>query len=138
MNQALLSSKNMCWCTPQDFFDKLDSEFNFVLDPAATDKTAKCGLYYTPKRTDFRRAGIAAVQYFATRPTEERSVNGCGRRLKRRAVGIQLFYLSPRGQIRHTFTITFTEKRKFALFVGVCGSRMKTEMSLLLRHFPLW
>ena len=32
MNKALLSSKNMCWCTPQDFFDKLDSEFNFVLD----------------------------------------------------------------------------------------------------------
>ena len=23
MNKALLSSKNMCWCTPQDFFDKL-------------------------------------------------------------------------------------------------------------------
>ena len=49
MNKALLSSKNMCWCTPQDFFDKLDSEFNFVLDPAATNKTAKCGLYYTPE-----------------------------------------------------------------------------------------
>lgn len=49
MNQALLSSKNMCWCTPQDFFDKLDSEFNFVLDPAATNKTAKCALFYTPE-----------------------------------------------------------------------------------------
>lgn len=49
MNQALLSSKNMCWCTPQDFFDKLDAEFHFVLDPAATDKTAKCPVYYTPE-----------------------------------------------------------------------------------------
>ena len=49
MNKALLSSKNMCWCTPQDFFDKLDSEFNFVLDPAATNKTAKCALFYTPE-----------------------------------------------------------------------------------------
>ena len=48
MNKALLSSKSMCWCTPQDFFDKLNAEFDFVLDPAATDKTAKCGLYYTP------------------------------------------------------------------------------------------
>ncbi|RAQ21824.1 adenine methyltransferase, partial [Hydrogeniiclostridium mannosilyticum] len=27
MNKALLSSKNMCWCTPQDFFDKLNQEF---------------------------------------------------------------------------------------------------------------
>lgn len=49
MNAALLSSKNMCWCTPQDFFDKLNEEFGFVLDAAATDKTAKCGLYYTPE-----------------------------------------------------------------------------------------
>ena len=49
MNSALLSSKNMCWCTPQDFFDALNEEFGFVLDPAATDKTAKCELYYTPE-----------------------------------------------------------------------------------------
>lgn len=49
MNQALLSSKNMCWCTPQDFFDRLNAEFDFVLDPAATDKTAKCALFYTPE-----------------------------------------------------------------------------------------
>lgn len=49
MNAALLSSKNMCWCTPQDFFDELNAEFNFVLDSAATDKTAKCALYYTPE-----------------------------------------------------------------------------------------
>ena len=49
MNKALLSSKNMCWCTPQDFFDKLNEEFGFVLDSAATDKTAKCSLYYTPE-----------------------------------------------------------------------------------------
>lgn len=49
MNAALLSSKNMCWCTPQDFFDKLNEEFDFVLDAAATDKTAKCGTYFTPE-----------------------------------------------------------------------------------------
>ena len=49
MNNALLSSKKMDWCTPQDFFDKLNEEFGFVLDAAATDKTAKCKLYYTPE-----------------------------------------------------------------------------------------
>lgn len=31
MNAALLSSKNMCWCTPQDFFDKLNAEFGLTL-----------------------------------------------------------------------------------------------------------
>lgn len=49
MNSALLSSKNMNWCTPQDFFDSLNEEFHFVLDAAASTKTAKCGLYYTPE-----------------------------------------------------------------------------------------
>lgn len=49
MNQALLSSEKMNWCTPQDFFDRLNEEFHFVLDAAATDKTAKCPLYFTPE-----------------------------------------------------------------------------------------
>ena len=35
MNSALLSSKKMDWCTPQDFFDRLNEEFGFVLDAAA-------------------------------------------------------------------------------------------------------
>lgn len=30
-------------------FDRLNAEFDFVLDPAATDKTAKCALFYTPE-----------------------------------------------------------------------------------------
>ena len=48
MNGALLSSKNMGWCTPADFFRELDQEFHFNLDPAATDKSAKCARYFTP------------------------------------------------------------------------------------------
>lgn len=48
MNGALLSSKNMGWCTPADFFSELDQEFHFNLDPAATDKNAKCARYFTP------------------------------------------------------------------------------------------
>lgn len=48
MNDALLSSKNMSWCTPPDFFKELDQEFHFDLDPAATDKSAKCAKYFTP------------------------------------------------------------------------------------------
>lgn len=49
MNEALLSSKNLNWCTPQDFFNELNREFHFTLDAAATDKTAKCQKYYTPE-----------------------------------------------------------------------------------------
>lgn len=49
MNPALLSSKKMDWCTPQDFFDALNEEFNFKLDAAATEKTKKCELCFTPE-----------------------------------------------------------------------------------------
>lgn len=47
MNKALLSSNNMCWGTPKGFFELLNNEFNFVLDPAANENNAKCNLYYT-------------------------------------------------------------------------------------------
>lgn len=49
MNNAMLSSDKMTWCTPQEFFDELDREFHFTLDPAATAKSAKCAKYYTPE-----------------------------------------------------------------------------------------
>jgi len=43
----MLSSEDMTWETPQDFFDKLNEEFNFTLDPCATPETAKCKKFYT-------------------------------------------------------------------------------------------
>jgi phage N-6-adenine-methyltransferase len=55
MNEALLSSNNMTWCTPKSFFDKLNAEFHFGLDAAATDKSAKCGVYFTPEQDAFRQ-----------------------------------------------------------------------------------
>jgi len=44
---VMFSSKDMEWETPQDFFDKLNRDFNFDLDPCATKETAKCKDYYT-------------------------------------------------------------------------------------------
>lgn len=49
LSKALLSSQSMNWCTPIEFFEKLDREFFFDLDPAATQKSAKCKKYFTPK-----------------------------------------------------------------------------------------
>jgi len=43
----MFSNINNAWCTPQDFFDKLNKEFNFTLDPCATKKSAKCKKFYT-------------------------------------------------------------------------------------------
>ena len=95
MNAALLSSKNMCWCTPQDFFDKLNAEFGFVLDPAATDKKAKCSLYYTPETDGLSQSWIAAARYSAIRLTDARSASGFKRLSRKHAGGYPIVLLIP-------------------------------------------
>ena len=75
MNGALLSSKNMGWCTPADFFSELDQEFHFNLDPAATDKSAKCARYFTPADDGLKRIG-GGVACSVIHPTAARSMNG--------------------------------------------------------------
>ncbi len=49
MNKALFSSQTDVWSTPQDFYDKLNEEFNFNLDPCAYPENAKCSRYFTPE-----------------------------------------------------------------------------------------
>lgn len=43
------SSKTNEWATPQAFFDDLDAEFHFTLDPCATAENAKCKFFITPE-----------------------------------------------------------------------------------------
>lgn len=43
------SSAKEDWGTPQDFFDKLNEEFNFTLDPCSSDENAKCEYHFTIK-----------------------------------------------------------------------------------------
>ena len=43
----MFSSKSMEWATPQNFFDKLDDEFHFTLDPCADEFNHKCEKYFT-------------------------------------------------------------------------------------------
>ena len=45
----MFSSKTDLWATPQDFYDELNKEFNFTLDPCATTENAKCDKFYTIK-----------------------------------------------------------------------------------------
>jgi phage N-6-adenine-methyltransferase len=37
------------WATPKYFFDALDREFNFTLDPCAFPDSAKCSKFFTPE-----------------------------------------------------------------------------------------
>lgn len=45
--QTMFSSNRDDWETPQDFFDKLNAQFHFTLDPCSSDTNAKCLKYYT-------------------------------------------------------------------------------------------
>ena len=48
MTKGLFSSNTDLWATPQDFFDKLNDEFHFTLDPCALPENHKCPTYFTP------------------------------------------------------------------------------------------
>ena len=48
--KVLYSSKEEKWATPQDFFDKLNDEFHFTLDAAASPDNAKCPVYFTEEQ----------------------------------------------------------------------------------------
>lgn len=45
--KMMFSSAKDMWATPQSFFDELNNEFHFTLDPCATKTNAKCNKFYT-------------------------------------------------------------------------------------------
>lgn len=50
ISSALYSSRSEEWPTPQSFYEQLNKEFRFTLDPCATRANAKCRLYFTKKQ----------------------------------------------------------------------------------------
>lgn len=55
INPGLFSSKTDLWATPQGFFDELNEEFDFTLDPCALPENAKCSKYYTPQEDGLKQ-----------------------------------------------------------------------------------
>lgn len=43
----MFSSKTDLWETPQSFYDELNKEFQFTLDPCATPSNTKCEMFFT-------------------------------------------------------------------------------------------
>lgn len=68
MNSALLSSKKMDWCTPQKFYDKLNEEFSFVADVAATEKNKKAPICYTPETDGLSNTWVLGGAVFCNPP----------------------------------------------------------------------
>ncbi len=47
---VMFSSKTDQWATPQGFFDELNKEFGFTLDPCADEFNHKCDKYFTKEQ----------------------------------------------------------------------------------------
>ena len=47
--EVMFSSVTDEWATPQEFFDELNKEFHFTLDPAANEENHKCETFFTKK-----------------------------------------------------------------------------------------
>lgn len=78
--QVLFSSKTDQWVTPQGFFDELDKEFHFNLDPCADEYNHKCEKYYTSSDNGLLQnwGGTAS---FVIHLTEEIFANGLRRHI---------------------------------------------------------
>ena len=53
---GLFSSATDEWATPQEFFDELNGEFHFTLDPAASEENHKCETFFTKEQNGLNRS----------------------------------------------------------------------------------
>ena len=79
---VMFSSKTDDWATPQDFFDELNREFGFTLDPCADHINHKCATYYT-KEQDGLVHDWGGNEYFVTLPMGKRLASGFRNPLRR-------------------------------------------------------
>lgn len=65
--EVMFSSKTDQWATPQEFFNVLNSEFDFTLDPCANELNHKCNFYFT-KEQDGLKADWGGERIFCNPP----------------------------------------------------------------------
>ena len=53
--KALFSSNTDQWSTPQEFFDEINKEFCFTLDPCADKQNHKCTNYFTKEQDGLKQ-----------------------------------------------------------------------------------
>lgn len=141
MNAALLSSENMNWCTPIDFFNRLDAEFHFVLDAAATDETAKCKNYFTPETDGLNQSWERSDGAVFCNPPYGREIKKWVKKAyeESRKHDTTIVLLIP----ARTDTIYFHDyiyiiALKFVLFVGGSNLQMKTVFPQVRHRSRQW
>ena len=63
MNKGLFTSNTPEWETPQLFFDKLNKEFHFTLDPCAIKENAKCKKFFTKEEDGLKESWKGEVVF---------------------------------------------------------------------------
>ena len=84
----IFSSKSTEWETPKDLFDKLNEEFDFILDPCSTIKNKKCDHFFTIEQDGLKQDWSKYKRVFMNPPygkeitkwvkkAYEESIKGC-------------------------------------------------------------
>lgn len=55
ITKGMMSSNSNEWGTPQSFFNELNKEFNFTLDPCSTHENAKCIKHFTKEEDGLKQ-----------------------------------------------------------------------------------
>lgn len=134
VSSVLYSSNTELWGTPQKFFDDLNKEFDFDLDPCALPSNAKCARYFTPKEDglaqDWGGQKCSAILRMA-----KKYRNGCVSVMKKvKNLTRWLLCFCQQERIRHTFTIISTIRLRYDLS-GVGCILMRQRIAHL---FPRW
>ena len=115
---VMYSSKTDQWATPQSFFEELDAEFHFNLDPCADEENHKCAEYFT-KQQDGLKQNWEGTACSAIRHTVRQSESGLRNAIRKARRRIPLWYfLSQPERTRSIFTIIYCIVQRFAL----CGA----------------
>ena len=132
LNNGLFTSNSEEWETPQCFFNMLNDEYHFTLDPCATAENAKCKKYYTKEQDGLSKDWAGEIVF--CNPPYGREIVKWVRKCYEHFMGggVQQSCLSQRVRILPGSMITFTAKQKSDLYADGCISI--TANGTLLSH----
>lgn len=107
MNKALFSSASDQWATPPDFFEALDAEFHFDLDPCADETNHKTPDFFTKEENGLLKdwgGGASSVIHHTGEVLGNGSKNASERATK---TGRSSSFSYRPGRIRSIFTIIY-------------------------------
>lgn len=135
--EAMFSSKTDQWATPQAFFDALNNEFHFTLDPCADDKNHKCDKYFTEKENGLAQDWCGESVF--CNPPYGREIGLWVKKAHDSVIHTHTHTHASscccrQGQIQNGFTITY-------ISAGKCDSsaaESSLEIQEILHRFRLW